>query len=268
MSDSFLIRPFSMVKFTIAIDNCGISDLYAGVYACLFIATTRIMLKKQAAESFASRVFLVAGTINFILGTLHVAFALFRLIRAYALLVVPPYPIFYIFDFNRWDNFSHLVILALMTWVADGLVIYRCFLIWRRNYWIIILPTLLVLISMAMTFVNWRWFKHPEDFDPNVIKHIFNMVFPLNLAQNVITTSLIAAKIYMQHRASQRSGLQLSSAINLITIIRIIVESAMIYTVLTIIIIILLFTVNPAVAIPQQCLAPVIGASTRNHSCR
>ncbi|KAJ2914553.1 hypothetical protein MD484_g5865, partial [Candolleomyces efflorescens] len=217
------------------------------------------MLKKQAAESFASRVFLVAGSINFALGTLHISFALYRLVRAYALLIVPPHPILYLFDFNRWDNFSHLVILALMTWIADGLVIYRCFLIWRRNYWIIILPTLLLVTSMAMTFVNWRWFKHPEEFDPKVITPIFNMIFPLNLAQNVITTTLIATKIYLQHRASQRSGLQLSSAINLITIIRIIVESAMLYTILTTIIIILFFTLHPAVVIPQQCLAPVIG---------
>jgi hypothetical protein len=133
-----------MVSFTTARNNRGVSDshiYYTGLYACLFIATTRIMLKKQAAESFASRVFLVAGSINFVLGTIHVckwavfyypdlraqpllvAFALYRLVRAYALLVVPPYPVFYLFDFNRWDNFSHLVILALMTWIADGLVV-------------------------------------------------------------------------------------------------------------------------------------------------
>ena len=138
----FLLRPFSMVGFTTTRHNRCVSDaLSTGVYACLFIATTRIMLKKQAAESFASRVFLVAGSINFALGTLHickwadfyygdwkaqallVAFALYRLVRAYALLIVPPHPILYLFDFNRWDNFSHLVILALMTWIADGLVV-------------------------------------------------------------------------------------------------------------------------------------------------
>lgn len=49
-----------------------VSHAFAGVYALMFFTTTRIMIKKQAAESFASRVFLVAGSMNFVLATLHI----------------------------------------------------------------------------------------------------------------------------------------------------------------------------------------------------
>ncbi|KAF6764257.1 hypothetical protein DFP72DRAFT_871312 [Ephemerocybe angulata] len=230
-------------------------------YACLFIATCRIMLKRRRIENFASGVFLVCNTSIFILATIHNATSLYRLVRAYALVIVPPHPYMYFNEFNRWDNFSHLVILALCTWIGDGLVIYRCFLIWRRNLWVIVLPVVFLLVSMATTFVNWRWFKHPQDFKMNEIIPIFNLTFPLNMAQNVLTTGLIAYKIYMQHRASRASGLQLSSAVNLVTIVRIIVESAMVYTIVTAIIIILFFVHHPAVVVPQYALPPSIGES-------
>lgn len=246
----------SQIYYPIAI---WLESIIYGFYACLFIATCRIMLKRRRIENFASGVFLVCNTSIFILATIHNATSLYRLVRAYALVIVPPHPYMYFNEFNRWDNFSHLVILALCTWIGDGLVIYRCFLIWRRNLWVIVLPVVFLLVSMATTFVNWRWFKHPQDFKMNEIIPIFNLTFPLNMAQNVLTTGLIAYKIYMQHRASRASGLQLSSAVNLVTIVRIIVESAMVYTIVTAIIIILFFVHHPAVVVPQYALPPSIG---------
>ena len=37
--------------------------------------------------------------------------------------MTPPGPVYYYFEFTRWDNFSHLVILAVVTWIGDGLVV-------------------------------------------------------------------------------------------------------------------------------------------------
>jgi hypothetical protein len=94
------------------------------------------------------------------------------------------------------------------------------------------------------------------------LQPVFNMVFPLNLAQNVLTTGLIAYKIFMQHRQTRASGLQLSAAVNLVMVVRIIVESAAIYTFTLVIIIILFFLNHPAAVIPQHSLPPAIGTSS------
>lgn len=230
-----------------------------GLYVSMFISTCRIMLKKKPAETVASRVFLVVSIMIFILATIHNVTSISRLIRAYSLLLAPPAPYLYFQDYKQWDNYAHLLITAFCTWLGDILVIYRCYLIWRKSRYIIILPSILLLGSIATTFFNWYYFQHPDEFDFMAILPVFYMTFPLNLAQNVLTTSLIAWKIYMQHRETMRSGLQLSAGLDLVGVIRIIVESAMVYTVETLIIIVLFFLNHPAVVIVQHALPPSTG---------
>ncbi|RXW19533.1 hypothetical protein EST38_g6318 [Candolleomyces aberdarensis] len=232
-----------------------------GLYTSLFIATCRIMIKKRPAETVASRIFLVVSVLIFILASIHNITSISRLIRAYALLVTPPAPFVYFQNFKEWDNYAHLLLIAFCTWLGDILVnqIYRCFLIWRRNYWVIILPIVFLVGSIGTTFVNWHWFQHPEKFQLHQIMPILYITFPLNLAQNLLTTSLIAFKIYMQHRATVRSGLQISAGLDLVGVIRIIVESAMVYTLETLVIIILFVLNHPAVVIVQHSLPPSIG---------
>lgn len=88
---------------------------------------------------------------------------------------------------------------------------------------------------------------------------VFYITFPLNLAQNILTTGLISWKIYKQHRETVRSGLQISAGLNLMGVIRIIVESAMLYTIETAIIIILFVLNHPAGVIVQGALCPTTG---------
>ncbi|KAF5330014.1 hypothetical protein D9611_010498 [Ephemerocybe angulata] len=230
-----------------------------GLYCSMFISTMRIMLRKRPVETVASRIFLVVSIMIFILATFHNITSISRLIRAYALLLAPPAPFLYFQNYKYWDNYAHLLLTAFCTWLGDVLVIYRCFLIWRRNKWVIVAPTLLLIGSIATTFVNWHWFLHPTAFAPKDIAPILWITFPLNLAQNMLTTSLIAFKIYKQHRDTVRSGLQLSSGLDLMGVIRIIVESAMVYTVETAIIIVLMAINHPSVVIVQHALPGSIG---------
>jgi hypothetical protein len=53
----------------------------------------------------------------------YIVTSLYRLTRGYVDVVTPPGPVYYYFEFTRWDNFSHLVILAIVTWIGDGLVV-------------------------------------------------------------------------------------------------------------------------------------------------
>lgn len=246
----------SEIYYPIAI---WLEAIFYGLYTMLFFATCRIMIKRRATEVFSSRVFLFSGIVIYLLATLHVVFAVYRLVRGYALHITGNKGFLYFNEHVRWENFSHLVISALVTWIGDALVIYRCFLVWRRNFWVIAVPALLLVLSMAATFVNWRWFQDPTSIPWTTVQPLFDMLFPLNLAQNVLTTGLISYMIWSQHRTTKASGLQLSSSFNLITIFRIVVESAMIYTVVIIIIIILFRLNHPAALIFQYIQTPVIG---------
>ena len=59
---------------------------------------------------------------------------------------------------------------------------------------------------------------------------ILSTLLPLYFAQNMITTSLVVVKIWLQHREARKSGLVSLNTPNLVFVIRIIVESAAIYT--------------------------------------
>ncbi|KAF6755711.1 hypothetical protein DFP72DRAFT_811373, partial [Ephemerocybe angulata] len=162
-------------------------------------------------------------------------------------------------DLKKWDAYGHPIICAILTWIGDCLVIYRCFLIWKRNYYVIALPVLLLLTSIGVCSINLYWFRHPTSLPWSIMEPLFTLTFPLNFIQNVLTTGCIAYKIYMQHRLSRSTGISLTVGLNLITILRVIVESALIYTIETFLLIILYFTRHPAEVIVEHAMVPSLG---------
>lgn len=89
--------------------------------------------------------------------------------------------------------------------------------------------------------------------------HFLNVVFPINLIQNIMTTGLIAYKIWAQYRESRASGLMMSSSLSLLSVVRIIVESALIYTVEMLALIILYYKAHAGIVVVQYILPPSIG---------
>ncbi|TFK25796.1 hypothetical protein FA15DRAFT_617035 [Coprinopsis marcescibilis] len=232
-----------------------------GIYLAMFIVAIRIMTRKRSLDHFASRVFLSGIIMMFILIVIHNISVVYKMIRAYALYVNSPVgvPVVYFQDFSQWDNFIHAVIGGLLTWIGDVLVIYRCFLIWRRNYYVIAFPAFLLAVSVATTIVNWYWFQNPTSIPYSTMEPFMKVIFPVNLAQNLITTGLIAYKIYKQHRETRASGLVLASTVDLFTIARIVVESAAVYTFEVFIMIILFYMTHPGLVVIQHMIVPTMG---------
>ncbi|TEB38131.1 hypothetical protein FA13DRAFT_1725768 [Coprinellus micaceus] len=137
-------------------------------------------------------------------------------------------PLSYYHVTYAWDNYTHTVMNAIMTWIADALVIYRCYIIWGSSPYqrhVIILPVLLLLAAMGVNTALMVWFGHPFS-SYEEIKVVLNLNYPLFFAQNVTTTGLIASKaagILTGHIGAQNRT-------SLLTIARIIVESAALYT--------------------------------------
>jgi len=94
------------------------------------------------------------------------------------------------------------------------------------------------------------------------IQPAIDVTYPLIFAQNVLTTSLIAWKIWKQHRESAGAGLvDHGTAPTLMRVIRVIVESAALYTLQLLIVIILYFSGHPAQWILQLTIFPSMGRS-------
>jgi hypothetical protein len=182
------------------------------------------------------------------------------MLRGYVYHIDPRGPAFYFWDFRRWDLIASNSMLCAMTWLGDGLVIYRCFVVWNYNYYIIILPLILLVMEFVSNILLLVWFTHPGMVDLDVLLKWMGTIYPIIFAQNVITTGLIALRIWKQHRNSSRSGaIDASSKINLISILRIIIESAAIYTLQLLVLLILYPMHHNAQIIVQYAIVPSIG---------
>ncbi|TFK18634.1 hypothetical protein FA15DRAFT_248708 [Coprinopsis marcescibilis] len=254
-----------------------LESLLYGLYFCLFIAALNIMIRKRTRNMVSSRVFLTGIVAMFIIISFHNFSNLYCMIRAYAYATSFEEPVTAMRDADNWWVFAFPLVLALVIWIGDALVIYRCWLIWKKNYWVIVLPVLLFLASLITHSFNIAWFGNPNrDTIPTTSGYMLHTIranFPLQFAQNILTTSLIAFKIWSQHRKVKKVGVVPASGLNLISIVRIVIESALVYTISMLVMIILYFTGNPAAIIFQHALVPITGMvflliAIRTHSIR
>jgi hypothetical protein len=97
---------------------------------------------------------------------------------------------------------------------------------------------------------------------------LLNMAFPVNIAQSCLVTGLITFRIWRQHRASRAAGLSEHGAgLGLLTIIRIIVESTMIFTIQQVVLCILSYFDSPAQWALLGTLVPSMGMFSVSRYC-
>ncbi|KAF9465426.1 hypothetical protein BDZ94DRAFT_342384 [Collybia nuda] len=218
------------------------------------------MLKKRKTRTWSGKVFLMAILLMYIQATTHIGVCLYRLIQAYVWLRDSVGPDSYFFDTRRWDHFAHNFLICSMTWSGDALVIYRCFIIWNQRYIIILFPSLLLVYVMAVNCSVLYWFTHPHVIPFLNLIVWMDAVYPVAFFQNILTTGLIVFKILHQHYISTAAGVRSAgSRLKLIHIVRILVESAVIYTTQLFITIILYFQRHNALYIMQYAMVPTIG---------
>lgn len=243
-----------------------VETLIYGGYVFLFGIAMNVLRRKDEIKSFSFRFQNACHIIMFFLISIHNCTNVFRMIHAYAEVPLtdrsPAAPVNYIRKCSNWDCYMFMVISALLTWTGEILLIYRCFLVWQRSRRIVILPCILFLISVGTTIFGLYWFQHPFDIPYPKAQYALGMPFPIGLAQGVLTTGLIAYRIWKQHRQTVRAGAYLQSnggALSLLAVFRILVESAMIWTSEVLITTILFYLRHPAVVIVQHATIPSIG---------
>lgn len=100
----------------------------------------------------------------------------------------------------------------LNQWLADGLLLHRCYVIYSMNYWVIAFPCLMYLASIAMGIAFTHLATEPEIND-DVLGYIGDSYYSISLALNILLTLLIITRLILLRRnirramgASNRSG--------------------------------------------------------------
>ncbi|KAF5335708.1 hypothetical protein D9611_009601 [Ephemerocybe angulata] len=243
-----------------------LGGLVYGLYCILFLLSVKIMAQKRGSYwTWSAKVFSTATYLIFILTTVYMGLDASRVLYAFS----PEWtddsngklPIYYLRDYNSSRNFAIMILTAVLIWLGDVLAIFRCFIIWDRNWWIVLAPIALLTLSIVNAAIVTMALRHPGIVPHRVFQLLINTIFPVNIGQICLTTGLIAFKIGYQYRVSRAAGLRMHGrGVGLLTIIRIVVESAMVFTVQQVVLCVVVWIRSPLYHIFNAILAPSVGA--------
>ncbi|KAH8103707.1 hypothetical protein DFH11DRAFT_1734629 [Phellopilus nigrolimitatus] len=207
-----------------------------GVHLTLFLFVLQHLLQHPAARGAAKpRVSwgLVAYiSWNFVLGTLGIAAeARFNQLTFIDARNYPGGPnAFVAAQYGDFVNIFGTSAYVVLNWFADGLVIYRFWLIYNFNYYIAFVPCLLLLGSVSMGII--LLFQLTQPFANLWSTTAVNFGIPywsLSAGLNVLVTALIVARLFLI-RARTRAVLSTHHARTYTGVAAMLVESAALYS--------------------------------------
>ncbi|KAH6871356.1 hypothetical protein BKA70DRAFT_1451184 [Coprinopsis sp. MPI-PUGE-AT-0042] len=231
-----------------------------GIYLCFFIAALPVLFRSNKFKSFPSTVFVMANGLMFILITGHTSILLFQLVVAFAYQTDIHGPFRVVSDMGYWATNTLPYLGATTNMTGDILMIYRCFLLWQRNYWVVLLPVLLAALSIGL-YIASLLFVRSIPASVILVRNCPIMLVPpiCYVLQTALTTSLIVYKIYSQYRQTRDIGVISIYTPAVLPIMRIIVESAVVYTAGMLALAVLMGLDHPARLMIYSCMIPVTG---------
>ncbi|EJT97512.1 hypothetical protein DACRYDRAFT_24924 [Dacryopinax primogenitus] len=110
---------------------------------------------------------------------------------------------------------------------ADLLLAYRCYLIWDRNFWIVI-PALFSItgsvVAAIIALVKMAELQLPQTIGLEFILQCGSALFSMSLITNVTTTALITFRIFWLMHTSL-AGLPESNSRKYVSVVEVVVES-------------------------------------------
>ncbi|KAF7345260.1 Carboxylic ester hydrolase [Mycena sanguinolenta] len=219
--------------------------LYGIYLVTLGIAGRKILFsrgwKRRTATNWINVVVLVVlftnGTLNFVVSTIEV-------IQAFVLYTGPGGAAEFFAHGSGWQTLTKSFTVPFQSLVGDGILIYRCWVIWNNSWIIIVIPLLIWLanIACAARLLDLLTKATLQLVISSPIQPWGQAFWSMTICISVMATSLIVVRIWRverKRRKHQRSHInsikivdQRSNALG--HAMRNIIESGMIYTVVSI----------------------------------
>ncbi|KAJ7354333.1 hypothetical protein DFH08DRAFT_933866 [Mycena albidolilacea] len=233
-------------------------NIIYGLYLSASIECWRLFRKKKARD--AKHIYLMTtSALMFILITMRCIIDTYRLIAAFN---TPG------LNFGQLNNIPGTVTnicLILVNIIADMFMIFRTFIVWNRRWTIIIIPVLLCVTNIGMGVwtmtVTIRSVTTGDAALESLLPETISIFFAVTLATNLACTGLIAFRIIHAHLQLTGMGVQTSGKghSQSLRILSVLVESAAIYTLILIPILICARVGTFTIYILLDMTAPTIG---------
>ncbi|KAG2142361.1 hypothetical protein DEU56DRAFT_971983 [Suillus clintonianus] len=240
----------------------ALEGIVYGFSILMFVGTIWSLTYKQRTQDI-DRPMLAVAILLLILSTGHMVANIIRMEDGLVKYrdTYPGGPVAYFADPAQKMLAIMHVFYVLQTLLADGVVIYRCYVVWR-SVWIIILPSML-WCSVAVTGagVIYSYLQatgNSMDFYANLLGGPTQWVtayFASTMATNGLSSGLLAYRIWMIER--NVSGARATKG-TLMPIVRVLVDAAVLYTVILVISLICFLLSNNGMASAVDMITSII----------
>ncbi|KAH7930154.1 hypothetical protein BV22DRAFT_1028657 [Leucogyrophana mollusca] len=242
---------------TAALIGFGCEAVLYGGYCVLFIVSLMVLLRRKSSTRSISNPVLLANCLLFLCCTTHFALEFNHYCTTLQSTGVPGYS-----QENRPLAAADFLI-SLTDLIGDLILLYRCWMVWGKNYYVIILPFFTAIAGFACIMEVFHDVlilvsegsaagTPPADLVPLGIAG-----YVLPLATNVVVTGLIAYRIWDSSRDINYNLIGGTGAAR--RALTLIIESGALYLVVQLIFVVLFAMANPAEAIMGVIAVQIYG---------
>ncbi|RPD54059.1 hypothetical protein L227DRAFT_556836 [Lentinus tigrinus ALCF2SS1-6] len=170
----------------------------------------------------------------FTIATLEMAFGLLHNLQAFIYYTGPGGAIAEFDDISNWVNVMRTADYIAQTFIGDGIMVYRCYVVYERNWKVVLVPALLWLAETAcgwvVVYIEATLHTSATLNESRLVPFITS-VLSLTLAMTTISTGLIVYRILqINNGVASHDITRVGGNRRLTRVIRILVESGLIYT--------------------------------------
>ncbi|KAJ7457392.1 hypothetical protein FB451DRAFT_1047355 [Mycena latifolia] len=155
------------------------------------------------------------------------------------------------------------MLFAITDFFSQLILIYRCYLVWGKTIWVIILPVLVAFASVAcgIALIGLVLSINPTAPQaPAAIVPIGDAAFAMSLILNFMTSTLIVGRIWYMSRQSRIQGIPHSKT-SIQRAIEIIIESGLLFLAAQFVFVVLFAIAHPAQAVVEPVATQIYGIS-------
>lgn len=240
----------------------ALEGIVYGFSVLLFIGTIWTLTAKQRIQNL-NRPIAVVAILLFVLSTTHMVVNIIRVEDGLVKYrdTYPGGPVAFFADPSQKTLLILRGLYVLQTLLADGVVIYRCYVVWQSVF-IIILPCMLwcgvAASGIGVVYGYSQASSDSADFFANVVGEITQWVtafFASTMATNLLSSGLLAYRIWLiEHGVSAVR----TTKSTVMPIVRMLVDAAVLYTVVLFIGLICFVTSNNGVEPVVDMIMPII----------
>jgi hypothetical protein len=204
---------------------------FFGIFTALFLTTLWVLVNKSSTGRTSWPLVLIVCSM-YLLAITNLSIDVYRAIHAFASIgradVTHKYLLFH-GKYNYATEVAKSAVYSVQTVLADGFFVWRCYIVWNKCWYIIVLPIIMVLGDMASAAgLCWTFSKatHGRVFNDSALGPWITATFSMTLATNVVCSALIVYRLWRSQRLMEPGR----NNFKLLPVMVMVIESGAIYS--------------------------------------